>query len=717
MKYFQTWTGGCSLNEKIIQEFPADVPGNIQLDYAKANGFADVNWMDNCTKFQELEDYTWFYRSELKYEKKPGDRIYFVTLGIEYEYDVLLNGKKILHHIGMFSKAEADITDELQNGNLMEVYIYPHPKRPGALDGRQQVDQSCKPAVEYGWDWHPRLLVSGIWEETYIETRNNDFITACSCSYVLSDDLKNADILFEISCLEETVIEIYDMTGEQVYYGTDPHIHLENIHLWWCCGQGEAYLYHWKVRSQFDSREGRIGFREIRLVMNEGTWEEPSSFPKSRSFPPATIELNGRRIFVKGSNWVNPEIFTGTITRETYHQQIVLAKEANMNLLRCWGGAIVNKDSFFEICDEMGMMVWQEFPLACNNYIGTPAYLKVLEQEASAIILRLKQHPCLVLWCGGNELFNKWSKMTDQSLALRLLNKLCYELDPKTPFLMTSPLSGMAHGGYIFYDPQIDESVFETVRKCRFTAYCEFGIPSITEMEQLRTIFPEELADHPQPKTAWELHHGYGAWGHAGEDAWICFGIIDKIFGKQICFADYIEKSQWLQCEGLKCIFEEARRQKPHCSMAVNWCFNEPWITAAGQSIIGYPCHPKKAYYAVRDALRPVMPSARIEHFSFVAGEMLTAELWMLNDSCEEVEDTVRVFLFVDETKKHILDWNTGIVPANTNRRGHKLQIELPFSSAQSVTLLLESEAGSSMYRLLMLEAEKEEIPANALNM
>jgi beta-mannosidase len=116
-------------------------------------------------------------------------------------------------------------------------------------------------------------------------------------------------------------------------------------------------------------------------------------------------------------------------------------KEANMNILRCWGGAIIDKEPFFELCDEMGIMVWQEFPLACNNYLGTKGYLAVLEQEATAIIKRLRKHPCLTLWCGGNELFNSWSRMTDQSLPLRLLNKLCYEEDQNTPFINTSPLS------------------------------------------------------------------------------------------------------------------------------------------------------------------------------------------------------------------------------------------------------------------------------------
>ena len=139
------------------------------------------------------------------------------------------------------------------------------------------------------------------------------------------------------------------------------------------------------------------------------------------SVAPAQIELNGRKIFAKGSNWVNPEIFPGTITEKRYEELLSLALQAHFNMLRSWGGGIINKDAFFELCDRMGILVWQEFPLACNCYPDTSRYLKVLEQEATSIIRRLRKHACLAIWCGGNELFNNWSGMTSQSLPLRLL--------------------------------------------------------------------------------------------------------------------------------------------------------------------------------------------------------------------------------------------------------------------------------------------------------
>ena len=699
MKFYQNWFGALLKDGENDDFFPATVPGSIQYDYGKHHGFPDVNWMDTPERYKPLENYPWLYRTEVKCEIKDGERVFFVTEGIEYEYDVLMNGKKLYHHEGMFTHTEADITDELKNGSLLEVYVYPHPKRAGAAECRDQADQSCKPAVEYGWDWNPRLLVSGLWDETYIETRNEGTVRAVSHTYTLSDDLKTAYVSFDVDCDSETAVELTDMDGKVVYSGKEKSFTLENVNLWWCNGQGVAYLYNYKVKSASDEKSGRIGFKKVTLEMNgPDAWRNPSAFPKSRSNPPITVCLNGRNVFAKGSNWVNPEVFMGNITKATYEPLVRLAKEANMNIFRCWGGAIVDKEAFFELCDEMGIMVWQEFPLACNNYKGTKEYLAVLTQEATAIIKRVRQHASLVLWCGGNELFNSWSGMTDQSLALRLLNKLCYEYSSDIPFLMTSPVMGMAHGNYVFDD---GTSVYEQMQSSSNTAYTEFGSPSITERKHLEKIFtPEELSSVPKPgNKVWTLHHAFGAWG---DSRWFCADIIEKYFGKQETLDDYITYSHWLQCEGYKAIFEEARRQKPSCSMSINWCYNEPWITAAGNSLLTYPAEPKPTYYAVKNSLSAVVPSARIKKLDYVGGETLTAELWLLNDSPEAVSDTVKVYLTVDGKKEFIMEWHTGNVKANENKRGHSVCVQLPVVNTQKMTLTLEAECGENHYDLLL---------------
>ena len=208
MKYSQQWLGASVNDGKYSEYFPVTVPGDIQKDYAEFMGWGDLNWMDNCRKYEEIEDYFWSYRTNIKCEAKDGERVFFVTEGIEYEYDVKLGEKILTHHEGMFSKVEIDITDELKESDELEILIYPHPKRPGAPVCRDQADQCCKPAVGYGWDWHPRLLVSGLWSDTYIETRTDSHINDVEVKYTLSKDLTSADVVFEVDLLKSQEINL-----------------------------------------------------------------------------------------------------------------------------------------------------------------------------------------------------------------------------------------------------------------------------------------------------------------------------------------------------------------------------------------------------------------------------------------------------------------------------------------------------------------------------
>lgn len=341
------------------------------------------------------------------------------------------------------------------------------------------------------------------------------------------------------------------------------------------------------------------------------------------------------------------------------------------------GGGIVNPEAFYELCDELGLLVWTEFPLACLPYEDDPDYLRVLEQESTAIIRRISQHASQALWCGGNELFNAWSGMTDQSLALRLLNAQCYRLDPEVPFLPTSPLDGMAHGHYLFREGSGRE-VYEIFGQSAFTAYTEFGCPGPAPVEVLRAAIPAEELWPPQPGGSWEAHHGCGAWD-AYPDSWLCLSIFAHYFGEPTSLEDYVERGQWLQAEALKFIFEEARRQKPRCAMALNWCFGEPWPCAANNSLIAWPFHPKPALAAVSSACRPVGLSAEVRRFSWHNEEVFSAEVWLLNDSPEPLPAAeVEFGILLGESSLPVGRWYFPGAPAQENRRGPDAVLHLP---------------------------------------
>ena len=429
---------------------PATVPGAVQLDWARARGMPGPVFGQNVRLYDNLEDFHWLYRTRVPETRlAETEQLVFACEGVDYACEVRLAGRSVLRHEGLFTPFEISLAG-CPPGAELDILILPAPKLAGAPADRTQASHVCKPAVSYGWDWHPRLIPLGLWAAAGFIVRPKAHLRHVDFACTLSEDLSEAAI--RVTAEEEgggapPRWRLLDNEGTPVLEGGAAAAALHRPRLWWTHDHGEPYLYTLEVLAAGgDLHRQAVGFRRVRLVMDEDGWGQPQGFPLSRNHPPVTVELNGRVIFAKGSNWVNAAIFPGSITAETLRPLLRLAREANFNILRSWGGAIVNPEAFFDQCDELGLLVWQEFPLACNRYPDDSAYLRVLDQESRSIIRRLRLHPCLGIWGGGNELFNAWSRMTDQSLPIRLLNRNCYELDPGTPFLPTAPVEGMGHG-------------------------------------------------------------------------------------------------------------------------------------------------------------------------------------------------------------------------------------------------------------------------------
>ncbi|MDX2189136.1 MAG: glycoside hydrolase family 2 TIM barrel-domain containing protein [Bacteroidota bacterium] len=704
-----------NVNEMPTKWANSTVPGAVQLDIMVAEKYKQPYWYGN-----NFEQFTWMEQKYFTYKTtfaKPktesGQRVFFHSKGIDYQFDIYLNGEKLLSQEGMFTYVDLDITSKLKESNEIKITLMPVPTVAGARQTiwhyRDNAAKSAKPAVSYGWDWHPRLITRGIWDETYLDVRESAFISNVNYDYdFTSPDFTTAIVKLQLDADNQSgntyKWTLKDSKGNNVIVkegqiGSNNNViteNIKNIELWWPNGYGNPTLYQSKVelfdknKKVIDSKETKIGFRQIKVIMSEGGWIEPQAFPKSRSVAPANFEVNGKRIFVKGSNWVHPEIFMGLATKETYEKHVKLAKEANFNIFRVWGGGVTNKESFFDLCDQYGILVWQEFPLACNLYPDEPKYLSVLEQEARSIIKRVKQHASLALWCGGNELFNEWSGMTEQSMPLRLLNKLCYELDPKTPFIYTSPLFGMGHGHYVFWELKNGGEVFQWMPNAKNTAYTEYGVPGVANLEVLKAMMPANELFPPKLGTSWEWHHAFNVWG---KNRWLEMPFLEEYFGEMKSLEDLVAYSQLSQCEGYKCIFEEARRQKPFCGMAINWCYQEPWPCAANNSLINWPSVPKAAYYHVAKSCRPMLASARIPKFRWEEGETFSCDLFLLNDSFEKLPASkVTAKLIYDDNKEiSFLNWDfAGLDKENTNYAGPTARVPLPKMKKNLFKLVIE---------------------------
>jgi beta-mannosidase len=227
-------------------------------------------------------------------------------------------------------------------------------------------------------------------------------------------------------------------------------------------------------------------------------------------------------------------------------------------------------------------------------------------------------------------------------------------------------------------------------------------VPGPASAETLRKIIPaDEL--WPRSGTQWETRHALKAWQ---PDSWLDLPTIEHYFGPQPDLEVLVANAQWLQCEGLKAIFEEARRQKPACAMALNWCFNEPWPTAANNSLVTWPSEPKRALAAVAQSCRPVLASARIPKFSWRTGEMFSVQLFMLNDSPEPLEPgCVDAWLEIGGQRLAIGDWQFEGGATNTNIAGPTMQVVLPQVEAGRLTLVLQVDGKpewNSRYDLLI---------------
>jgi beta-mannosidase len=307
------------------------------------------------------------------------------------------------------------------------------------------------------------------------------------------------------------------------------------------------------------------------------------------------------------------------------------------------------------------------------------------------------------MWCGGNELFNSWSGMDDQALPIRMLNSQCLKLDPLTPFIPTSPVEGMGHGHYVFRDFTSGEEVFARMNRAHCTAYTEFGMPAPASAEILKTIIPPAEIWPPEPGGSWESHHAFKAW--VG-NTWLMQDMIEDYFGKSSSLEELVARGQFLQGEGYKYIFETARRQRPYCSMALNWCYNEPWPTAANNSLVSWPNIPKPGFYQVRDACRPVLASSTLRKFVWKPGEPFVTRVWILNDSPDKVKNgRLKVMLSQGNDKTEVGIWDFGEVKPNENLKGPEFVVFVPAWAQGLFKLELEVEGReelNSAYTLLI---------------
>ncbi|GAB3745286.1 glycoside hydrolase family 2 protein [Microlunatus parietis] len=453
---------------------PATVPGEVYADLLTAGLIPDPFDGDNEAKLAWIGRTDWSYRATFSFQRtlssSKGDRHDLVTDGLDTVATITLNGTEVGRTANQHRGYRFDVTSLLVDGDNELVIDFEGPATaarrleaelgdPRPASYAHPYNAIRKAASTYGWDWGPDLAGAGIWRPIGIESWSTARIAAVRPLAAPSPDgggvlTAHVDLEWAAGATEPTKISV-EIGGHRAEQDVAPGtasavimVEVPDAELWWPVGYGEQPLYPVTVTlgsapstgSGIDTWRGRVGFRTVEI-----------STAPDRAGSEFVILVNGRRMFVKGANWIPDDALITRTSRETYLNSIMDARDSGMNLLRVWGGGFYESEDFYDLCDELGILVWQDFLFACAAYAEEEPLASEVEAEARQAITRLSRHASLAVWNGNNE--NLWgyvdwgwkAKLGDLTWGdgyySDLLPALVAELDPRTPYTAGSPSS------------------------------------------------------------------------------------------------------------------------------------------------------------------------------------------------------------------------------------------------------------------------------------
>ncbi len=620
--------------ERVTEWLPATVPGNVRADLVRAGRLPDLTWGRNAADAAWVDDHCWWLVRDFACAPAPGERVHLVLRGVDYIGDLFLNGRFLGRHEGMFSPQVHDVTDLLTGDDRLAVRILgnrwlPRDRSglrlkllnrleerlnhmPGLFPDRRD---TLKCQMGFGWDFAPPLRTLGIWDDVYLLRSGDAFLRDLVVRSEVAETRAALTLTVEIDArrggpaqlrvtLTGRTFEAAPLTVERsILLPPGPSRHtlaltIPRPRLWQPWDQGEPHLYDLEVQVRRGGKRSDALRRAVGLRRLE--W-------KGRQ-----LYLNGRRVPIRGANWVPADILPGRVGAGDYRALLTLAREANMNMLRVWGGGLRERRAFYDLCDRLGILVWQEFPFACafvTRYPRSPDYLQLVETEVRAIVRDLRRHPSIVLWCGGNE-FNP-----DRNKPLvRTLRRVVEQEDPTRPFVPASPSAGDGHNWQVwhrFYPPA-------RYREDTTPFVSEFGLQAPPDAAALRRFIPPEELWPPGP--SWTFH-GAGLaklWRYARP--FLPEGEPD--------LDAFVTAAQRAQAWGLQIAVEHYRRNGTGVLL---WQFNEPW-SAISWAILTYERRPKPAYHLVQRLFAPLLVGADYTLQPYRSGDPFAADIWLIND-------------------------------------------------------------------------------------
>ena len=607
---------------KINEWLSANIPSTIHTDLLEHRLIEDPFFDDNEIKLSWICETEWVYKATFI---KPADfsndlPVFLIFEGIDTIAEIFLNDSLFGKSENMFLKYEFDVSSLIkEKENLLEVNFKSplkyakeleekYGKLPVALNSERVYIRKAQ--YSFGWDWGPSFPTMGIWRPVYLEQRNRIFIENFSFT---TKEINNNNALIEVKIklnklpseeLSLSVSILNEKQKSEKKINTNSIINkieleIENPKLWWPNGEGEQNLHNLEINLLEDDKPidymvRKVGIRTINLQLVEN---DKSTF---------RFLINNRPVFVKGVNWIPADSFLHRVKDAKYESLLKLAKDANMNFVRVWGGGFYENDIFYELCDEMGLLVWQDFMFACASYPEHEEFLVSVEEEVKQNVQRIQYHPSIAVWCGNNE--NEWiwfqemktsyKEMPGYKIYHDLIPKILLELDsgraywPSSPFSSDEDPNSYASGNrheWGIWSKWID---YSEVKNDNSLFVTEFGFQGPANKKTFEKYLSEE--NRNTQNKVFEFHNKQVE----GQER--IFKFLSGNLPVETNWEDFIYLAQLNQALALKTCLEHWRMNWPLTSGSIIWQINDCWPVTSW-SIIDSELLPKIAYYFVKN--------------------------------------------------------------------------------------------------------------------
>lgn len=648
---------------RLTNWYPATVPGVVHTDLLQNKIIEDPFFRLNERGLQWIDKEDWVYETcfTLAADMMRKENMELVFEGLDTYADVYLNDECILKADNMFRRWSIPVRQYIrEENNILKVYFhspvkidvpkwdalpYQYPasndqSENGGLFNKKISIFARKAGYHYGWDWGPRLVTSGIWRPVYIrawsDLRINDvFIEqkevgagrAVIAGHVELDADKDMDGVL-VTITDEATGRVLGEWQADLKRGTNRvtvDFVLHKPKLWWSNGLGEPFLYRFRTDiiaggELLDSKTERVGIRSLKVV------HQPDK--DGHTF---YIELNGRPVFAKGANYIPSDNFLPRVTPENYKRTILDAAGVNMNMLRVWGGGIYENDVFYDLCDEYGIMIWQDFMFACSMYPAEGALLDNIRQEAVDNVKRLRNHACIALWCGNNECQDAWlgwgwkreierqNKEYADKIWAQYRQQYHVTLPgvvreyapgtfywPSSPFAFEGEMSGTTDGDRHYWSVWHGKAPISDYDSEKSRFFSEYGFQSFPEFESVKRYAP-----YPED---WDIRSEVMMSHQRGGDH--ANGLIETYllneYKKPRDFRAFLYMNHVLQGDAIKTAIESHRRQMPYNMGTLFWQHNDCWPVASWASR-DYYGRWKAQHYYVRKAYDDILISPVVE--------------------------------------------------------------------------------------------------------